>query len=557
MDESTDDSLQANSAQSAQYPAADAAGKGKWFGGMSRGFRNLVKSKNDQQPPPAEPMDPAEEQIDESELLDREHWKAQEQKKLADAVFAGEEYIEKPYPGFGANAAGETQIGDGSAPSDSSYMPPENSAGGGTGNDPNEPVDSSELEARERHRQNELKREQQCLEIGQTYVKRHYVDDLMRKNSTMPKADGRLAEVFGTQAYGGNQSNRNTSRVVQDTPAHQTNASAMYPDDNYDAHGIYGSVMGPPPVPQKKASYQETYSRPTRRVSNIDPSKPGWAGIFSGAPNRSEAVNPFAGSFRPPALPMPSQNANLYTSYEVPHSITSALPPEIVERLNKGRELVKLALDNHDKADHLRDRGKLKEANASYRAADAGYHRALEILMPARKELDHGSEQSRPARLKEKESLKKLISSMLDKWESVKPYIGPEVPTDEPGGFSTGDYSDDQDPLLARLQSSVADLGLDAPPAHTSSAFRHPHGKADLGLSMLPSVPDHDIGESDSNLPQQSRMCFMCISSLAEVVTPCRHYLCRSCSESAIYIYGNKCPQCESPCSKADLKQLA
>lgn len=198
-------------------------------------------------------------------------------------------------------------------------------------------------------------------------------------------------------------------------------------------------------------------------------SKPGWAGIFDKMHGMPSAPNPFSGPIQYPQLHAPMPAAGRATE--------KGISPDVMQRLNEGRSLATLALNNHESAPALSAQRKAREAAEAYKAADAGYKRALEILMPARKMLADGPESSRVVRLREKDRLEKLVTQILDNWDRVKPYLIPDLPTDRPGGGGgMAAPVEVSDPLMDRLTSGMAGVSTG-------------NGDAEFDFSSLPSVP--------------------------------------------------------------------
>jgi hypothetical protein len=390
-----------------------------------------------------------------------------------------------------------------------------------------------ELRRIEHDRQEELN----AATLGTDYARKPFEADAARagedrESAAPPVAEegGKLAERFGEQAYGGGQLNRNTSY------APGVHAPPRVSDPAADVYG--GAPAG--------------YAAPAAAAA----SKPGWAGIFTrtGPP----PPNPFTG---PIVMPQ---------TYMVPpvqsRAQENGIPYDVMQRLNEGRGLATLALNNHEGAPVLAAKGQRQEALAAYQAADAGYERALQLLMPARKALMEGPESSRVVRAREKDRLEKLIAQILDHWEEVKPNLIPDVPTNAAAG-----QQDFNDPLLDRLSRSVSKMGPgrgSAPPppppppagAEASAAIFSASGELDLG--SLPSVPTHDVPLAGRGTPKMGgpKKCFVCItpsgSKPAELMTPCNHFMCVSCSESVFGLFNN-CPECQAPCRRDQLKAIA
>ena len=79
-------------------------------------------------------------------------------------------------------------------------------------------------------------------------------------------------------------------------------------------------------------------------------------------------------------------------------------------------------------------------------AANGGYLKALEILVPAAKQLDAGSDLNKTARMQLKQKIKREINAMMDRCENLQVFLkanGPSVPTEMPrmpGEFGGGGW---------------------------------------------------------------------------------------------------------------------
>lgn len=348
-----------------------------------------------------------------------------------------------------------------------------------------------------------------------------------------------FADVLGAQAYGEDTLNRNTSyrAGVREMPE----------------YGIVADVFG-----------GGDGVSPTTVTA---PAKPGWAGVFERAPGTGAVAppNPFAGPIVFPATPVVVCETGG----------AGAGLGEVMQRVNEGRGLATLALNNRENAPALEKAGRDREAHEALKAADAGYERALEILMPARKMLAEGPESSKVARVREKDRLEKLLSHILDRWEVVKLKLNdypdlPDAPSDDPtdGRGNSGDVCD---PLLERLSSSLSRMDIhlgdtdarsdagasvvtrDSGPKQTTQLYPG-NGEFKAASHLHPNQEQQlppDGFDTPSLMGTQNCFC----GQSAECMTPCEHFMCRDCSRKALSLFG-QCPTCDYPCTEVDLKGI-
>lgn len=213
-------------------------------------------------------------------------------------------------------------------------------------------------------------------------------NDAVPTSSATPGEDpSKMAEMFASRAFGG-AGNSNTPFPT--VPA-----------------------LVPPPPPRETAQHDflvggdggSGNSSPLIRSAPI-----GWGSAHSSVPSHPLTGLPQA--FAPPA-----------------HGPLD-LEPVLAEKIRRGRELGMLAVEQEEKG--------------NMGAAEAGYIKALSLLVPASKELDTGPEVSRHIRMKHKAKIKREAAAMLDRCEELHLFLaanGPAVPDEMPvfpGGDSSG-----------------------------------------------------------------------------------------------------------------------
>lgn len=193
-------------------------------------------------------------------------------------------------------------------------------------------------------------------------------------------ADAQMAEMFGAQAYVGNAAYH-----------HQPSAlPPQMPPAAYAAEGL-------PPQAHASLPYQGQSGAPQPAVN---PAPIGWGDVYNvpsqpmfGAPMRS------SGSMR---------NA-------------LDIDPALADRIRRGRELAKLAIG--------------QEEQGNLGAAENGYMKALELLVPVSKELDVGSDLDKNVRMQQKAKIQREAAAMLDRCEEIRLFLranGPAVPNEMP-----------------------------------------------------------------------------------------------------------------------------
>lgn len=93
----------------------------------------------------------------------------------------------------------------------------------------------------------------------------------------------------------------------------------------------------------------------------------------------------------------------------------------LAEKIRRGRELGRLAV--------------AQEEQGNLGMAQSGYMKALELLVPATRELDAGSELTKNARINMKKKVQREAAAMLDRVEELKVFVkanGPAVPNEMP-----------------------------------------------------------------------------------------------------------------------------
>lgn len=111
--------------------------------------------------------------------------------------------------------------------------------------------------------------------------------------------------------------------------------------------------------------------------------------------------------------------------YGNPMGLRSQAPLDVdyvlMGKIRRGRELGRLAVS--------------QEEQSNLGAAEAGYMKALTLLVPAIKELDIGGELNRNARMQMKKKVQREATAMLDRVEELKVFLkanGPAIPNEMP-----------------------------------------------------------------------------------------------------------------------------
>lgn len=199
-----------------------------------------------------------------------------------------------------------------------------------------------------------------------------------------PAADAQMAEMFGAQAYVG-------SAGYHHQPA------APPPQMAPPAYGGEGLL------PQAHASLPQHGQTGLPRPA-VNPAPIGWGDVYN-VPSQ-------------PMFGAPMHSAG---------SMRGALDidPHLADRIRRGRELARLAIEQEE-------RGNLG-------AAENGYMKALELLVPVSKELDVGSELDKTVRMTQKGKIQREAAAMLDRCEEIRLFLkanGPAVPNEMPSNPS-------------------------------------------------------------------------------------------------------------------------
>eukprot|EP00177_Eucheuma_denticulatum_P001597 GFKZ01002852.1.p1 GENE.GFKZ01002852.1~~GFKZ01002852.1.p1 ORF type:complete len:544 (-),score=84.51 GFKZ01002852.1:308-1939(-) len=204
------------------------------------------------------------------------------------------------------------------------------------------------------------------------------------------------------------------------------------------SHGIAGmpGPAGPPRDLMAEAQMAEMYGRQayTGVSGGMVPGSGSVAG-YSGRSGQGGIGRPPAGEdfmgHGAPQAPTPVGWGDSYggISSQPVHgnSMSHANPAADIdyalsEKIRRGRELGKLAV--------------AQEEQGNLGVAQSGYIKALELLVPARRELDVGSEATKNARMNMKKKVEREAAAMLDRVEELKMFLtahGPAVPHEMPG----------------------------------------------------------------------------------------------------------------------------
>lgn len=157
----------------------------------------------------------------------------------------------------------------------------------------------------------------------------------------------------------------------------------------------------PPPHVSAPHDLGLDLSRNSAGNSPIKPAPIGWGAAYQPTPSQP--------MYGPPQRLAPPAHGPL------------DLEPVLASKIRRGRELGMLAVQ--------------QEEQGNMGAAEAGYIKALSLLIPASKELDLGPEFNRHVRMKQKGKVQREAAAMLDRCEEIRLFLtanGPSVPTEMP-----------------------------------------------------------------------------------------------------------------------------
>ena len=315
----------------------------------------------------------------------------------------------------------------------------------------------------------------------------------------------------------------------------------------YPAQGVPQMHMQPPPPQQ----YQQTMRAP-------EAAPIGWGDVMS-APSQ-------------PMFAAPS------------HGYRGALDidPMLADRIRRGRELARLAI--------------AQEEQGNLGAAENGYMKALELLVPVSKELDVGSELDKDVRMKQKQKLHREAAAMMDRCEEIRLFLkanGPSVPKEMPSipamphvkpaprkrNGSTPkppdhDFSSPSKSSTVELsRPKAAQPKVDAapptrPPPPPPPAFdgdsvdlleriasrRNVLSAASAGIHAATGAPTETGTEKRTG--GGLAKCFVC-NAPAELKSKCSHTFCTKCGNQAANVFG-ACPNrnCSAPLSADGFDKL-
>ncbi|CAN8068881.1 unnamed protein product [Agarophyton chilense] len=331
------------------------------------------------------------------------------------------------------------------------------------------------------------------------------------------------------------------------------------------------------------APYSQRSTVPTASSDNNSNNDP--SGMNATPTKPAETAFPKASDLiHPPKQPAPIGWGDTYDT--VPSQPLYGTPSHLVQRgpmaieaalagkISRGRELALLAIEQEEKG--------------NWGAAEAGYMKALALLVPASKELDIGSELSRGARTAMKTRVQREASAMLDRCEQLRLFLratAPTVPTHIPdmpkverhtlrpkGPWNSSPprktrTSLDEDPISpdsavlpprARTKKSVVKPQLYIPPPPPPAFQDNPRElfqriedrKNAFSAASIAFPPashaqntERESIEREVTTPKNSEahaQCFMCNEN-AHFSTPCGHEFCSICGNQAVSVFG-KCP---------------
>lgn len=342
--------------------------------------------------------------------------------------------------------------------------------------------------------------------------------------------DAQLAELFAAQALTG------------------SNPSSTAPPATAETAISAGSAAAPTGSTSKSSFIQGG----NVRSLPAQPTPIGWGDAYDTAPSQ-----PLYG-----------------TPAHLPQRGPTTVDPRLAEKISRGRQLAFLAIE--------------QEEQGNMGAAEAGYMKALSLLVPASKELDIGSELNKNARLSLKAKVQREASAMLDKCEQLRVFLkatAPTVPTEVPNmptqnatayGIRsrnlhpprTDRTSFDEDPvspdsavlppreeMRTSFPKKTQKLLPPPPPPPPPPSFQDDPRELIQRLEdrknvlsaasvVFPSANDastiHSPRRSAPTSLQSRAKCFMCKEN-AHLKTPCNHAFCSICGNQIVSVFG-KCP---------------
>lgn len=258
-----------------------------------------------------------------------------------------------------------------------------------------------------------------------------------------PRADAQMAEMFGAQAYTG----------YQPRPTEVSATPSAPPMLDFLEHA---QASAPP-----AGAFARVPSNPTPI---------GWGEVYSGFSSQ----------------PMYGTPAHLASGRRDPLDIE----PALLERVRRGRELGFLAIE--------------QETQGNLGAAENGYMKALELLIPASKELDAGSELNKNARMQLKAKIQREAAVMLDRCEELRVFLRANqtaVPKELPAEPVVNYASGRSKPASGKLPAPPAPPKLDSEPAPgmASSAATRRAQSPDIEPPRRPPPPAPPAFHDDSD----------------------------------------------------------
>ena len=164
----------------------------------------------------------------------------------------------------------------------------------------------------------------------------------------------------------------------------------------------------------------------------------------------------------------------------------TGIDSRLEEKIYRGRELGRLAIE--------------QEEQGNLGAAEAGYMKALDALVPALKELDIGTDASKEHRMKLKAKIHREASGMVDRCEELKmflkantsqvPTVMPTMPTMPTPKAARPRTEKKNNPPTRPLPPPPAPSASLDPHIHPSEGTRSIDTSSDLMPDSLPSVPN-------------------------------------------------------------------